>query len=156
MRGFVDQTWEFEASGSTTPPHVFQMEPIGAALGPSTVRTRPVPTSAWVTGGLTLSLAAAGGVLGALAVVKHRDFDAENNGMNPQTAQNDKNLGQTLNIATDAAFGTAIAGAIVTAVLFAQRPTVERPLTVQTSLLPSAVAPLWSPQGGGMSAAWIF
>jgi hypothetical protein len=158
LKGYLDQNWEFDATGSAMSPHVFRMEkPQVNAV--AVVRERPVPTSAIVSGVLTLGLAGTGTFLGVLALNKHNTWASENNGMNVQAANGDKSSGQTLNLVTDSIFGAAVVGAVVTTVLFLARPTVERPATAQTtqpSLLPYSVAPTWTSQGGGASAAWIF
>ncbi len=154
LRGYLDQQWEFDATGSAMPPHVFRMERPASNMV-SFVRERPIPAAAYVSGIVTLGLAGTGALLGIVALQKHKDFDAAN-GTDSQAAQSLKDSGQTLNVATDGVLGAAIVGAVVTTVLFAARPTVERPAAPQASLLPYSVAPTWLPQGGGASAAWVF
>jgi hypothetical protein len=158
LRGYQDQTWEFDAAGSAMSPHVFHME-MAQSNAVVMVKERPLSTGVVVSGIATLGLTITGAVMGVVALQRHNDFN-NLNGMQPQSvSQSAKDSGQTLNIATDAVFGTAIVGAVLTTILFASRPTVERPATAQVtqpSFLPYSVAPTFSPQGGGASAAWIF
>jgi hypothetical protein len=156
LKGYLDQQWEFEATGSEMPPHVFHMEKPQANVV-ALVRERPIPTSVWVSGVVTLGLAGTGAVLGIAALQKHNDFNSLNDGTQVTAANSAKDSGQTLNIVTDAMFGAAIVGAAVTTVLFASRPTIERPQQPQAgSLLPYRVIPSLGPNGGGASATWVF
>jgi hypothetical protein len=161
LQGYLDQQWDFEATGATMPPHVFKMEkPQPAAPGPfhviSIVRERPIPTGAWISGAVTVALAGTGAVLGAVALQKKSEFNDANAVGDKSGAQNAKDSGQVFNVATDAVFGAAIIGAAVTTFLWVTRPTVERPTSVPSALLPHTVGPVWMPGGGGASAAWVF
>ncbi len=159
LHGYLDQQWEFEATGSAMSPHVFRMEHPPSNVVAVTGE-RPIPMSAWVSGAITLGLAGTGAILGLAALQKHNDFNNLNNPQNPNPdqAQNVKESGQTLNIAADSVFGAAIVGAIVTTVLLVSRPT-ERPAAAQSSpsaLLPRSLTPALGTRGGGASATWVF
>jgi hypothetical protein len=170
MAGFQDQQWEFDASGTALPPHVFTLTRPVSADRP--VRERPTPVSAYVAGGVTLTLAVTGAVFGLTALQKHNDFNALNDGEHVSAADSAKTNGQTLNVITDALFGAAIVGAVVTTYIVLSRPSVVRereasePAPRAASFVPR-VAPSWSPEHGehgrggrggrgGVIAAWTF
>jgi hypothetical protein len=164
LDGYVDQRWEFEASGTTLPPHVFTMAKVESALPAApreTTATRPVPTAAWVSGAVTLGLATAGVVFGIAALQVHSDFNADNAVYNQTQAQSDKNRGQTLNIVTDSCFGAAIVGAALTTYFVLTRPSVERPIAARAEPprgLTLTPTPIWgtSGAGGGLAAVWVY
>jgi hypothetical protein len=119
-----------------------------------------VPTRAYVAGGATLLLAAAGTVVGVLALKKHDDYDSLNNGNNTGAAASARSTGQTLNVTTDALFGGAIVGAIVTAYFVASRPTlVEMGASARTPAVKRPdidIYPTWGAHSAGAAAAWTF
>jgi hypothetical protein len=165
MPGYLDQQWEFEASGTTLAPHVFTMVKPAPVEQRATLRERPLPTAAYVAGAATLGLAATGLVVGLAALQKHNDFNSLNDGNHVGEAQSDRSSGQTLNLVTDGFFGAAIVGAVVTSYFVLSRPTVERPLTgagpsvggTKASLVPARVVPTLDARGGaGAAAAWVF
>jgi hypothetical protein len=124
------------------------------------VRERPVPTAAYVAGGVTIALAIGGSFFGALALQRHSDFVSANDGFHLAEASSDRSSGQTLNIVTDAFFGAAIIGAGVTAYLILSRATVERPATMgslrRSPLFPVDLRPTLSGHTGGASVLWAF
>jgi hypothetical protein len=159
LAGYLDQPWEFDATESTAPPHVFTMtKPIVADQ--QMVRERPLPTAAYVSGGATIALAIGGAFFGALALQKHSDFVSANDGHHEPAAQSDRSAGQTLNIVTDAFFGAAVIGAGLTTYLVLTRATVERPATMGrlpgSPLIPTDVSPALGAHTAGASAAWRF
>jgi hypothetical protein len=169
LAGYVDQQWEFDATESTAPPHVFTM--VKPALAErATVRERPVPTAAYVSGGATIALAIGGAFFGALALQKHSDFTTANDGNHKAAADSDKSSGQTLNVVTDAFFGAAIIGAGITTYFVLTRGTVEREAegvaphasreTIAShehrTLVPVRVSPTLGSHGAGASAVWDF
>jgi hypothetical protein len=165
MEGYVDQRWEFEASGTTLPPHVFSMvKPVVTVSSSETTASRPMPTAAYVSGGLTLGLATAGLVFGIAAVSAHNDFNSVNNGPNPNPsqAQSDKNRGQTFNIVADSCFGAAILGAALTTYFVLARPTVERPIAARAepvrrlTVTPTPILDGRGRAGGGLAAVWVY
>ncbi len=157
LAGYVDQDWEFEATGSSMPPHVFQMQrPPKVLVSSERInRGRPIPTAPYVVGGVSLALAAAGSVVGALALKKHDDFNAINDGTNMSLAQSDRSTGQTLNVATDCLFGAAIIGAAVTVYLVLTRPTVIEELLLRSPTVIEGAAGSAASRGA-MTAAWTF
>jgi hypothetical protein len=165
LQGYLDQQWEFDATESTAPPHVFVMTKPLLVERPM-VRERPVPTGAYVTGGATIALAIGGAFFGALALQKHSDYVDANTGFNVATASSDRSSGQTLNIVTDAFFGAAVIGAGITTYLVLSRATVERPASAASTerkgptqsarLLPTQVEPTVGSHTAGASAVWDF
>jgi len=163
LEGYVDQRWEFEASGTTLPPHVFTMvKPAVTTVTPvgETTASRPLPTAAYVSGAVTLGVATAGLVFGLAAVSAHNDFNTVN-GHNPTEAQSDKNRGQTFNIVADSCFGAAILGAALTTYFVLARPTVERPIAARAeparglTITPSPLVGAGG-AGGGLAAVWVY
>jgi hypothetical protein len=177
LAGYLDQQWEFDATESTAPPHVFALVKPALAERP-TVRERPIPTAAYVAGGATIALAIGGAFFGALALQKHSDFTTANDGLpaHQSQAESDRSAGQTLNVVTDAFFGGAIIGAGITTYFVLTRGTVERDAFdgaprgagavarqeratgpgAEPSRLPAHVTPTVGPRGVGASAIWAF
>jgi len=164
LEGYVDQRWEFEASGTTLPPHVFTMvkPAVTTTVTPmETTASRPLPTAAYISGAVTLGLATAGLVFGLAAVSAHNAFNSDNTGSNPSEAQSDKNRGQTFNIVADSCFGGAILGAALTTYFVLARPTVERPIAARAEPargLTVTPTPIWGAggAGGGLAAVWVY
>ncbi|HEY6462632.1 MAG TPA: hypothetical protein VIY73_20830 [Polyangiaceae bacterium] len=170
LPGYVEQRWEFEASGTTLPPHVFTMVRFGsaqpAAPVPEVPRSRPIPTAAYVTGGVSLGLLVTATISGLAAVQKHNDFESLNDGFHVSQAQSVKSSGQTLDILTDVLLAGTILGAAATGYLVVTRPTVERggsAATARTGPIPRissdfTLEPLGAhgAVGGGASAIWVY
>lgn len=163
LDGYVDQRWEFEASGTTLPPHVFTM--VKPAVIPATpmetTASRPLPTAAYVSGAVTLGLATAGLVFGLAALNAHNQFNSDNDGLHTSQAQSDKNRGQTFNIVADSCFGAAVLGAALTTYFVLARPTVERPIAAgleRSRGLTISPTPIWGAggAGGGLAAVWVY
>jgi hypothetical protein len=153
LAGYKDEQWEFDAASPSAPPHVFALQRLPSDHAFS-VSERPVPTAAYVAGGITIALALGGTYFGTLALKKHNDFNSLNDGLHISQAQDARSSGQTLNIVTDAFFGAALVGAVVTTYIVLSRGTVERPVTATAALPAVRVSPI---QGGGMSSMmWQF
>jgi hypothetical protein len=169
LTGYVDQTWEFDTGGDTAPPpHAFTMVRVLSA-GPTMIRERPIPVSAWATGGLAVALGAGSAIVGAFAIDAHNKYVADNTGMTESKAQSDRSTGKTLNAVADGLLLGAIVSGGFAIYFVATRPAVERPLTgsagsagsrpsaPKASLWPTEVSPTWSPHGGpGFAAGWVF
>jgi hypothetical protein len=163
LDGYVDQRWEFEASGTTLPPHEFTLakDVVAVSQVPENTVSRPLPTAAYVSGAVTLGLIATGFVFGIAAVSAHNDFNAINDGNHQSEAQSDKNRGQTFNIVADSCFGAAILGAALTTYFVLSRPTVEHPIAAKADVkrgLTLTPAPILGRggAGAGMAAVWVF
>lgn len=163
LDGYVDQRWEFEASGTTLPPHVFTLvKPVVAVTPTETTASRPLPTAAYVSGAVTLGLATAGLVFGLAALNAHNDYNSVNtDGTHLSEAQSDKNRGQTFNIVADSCFGAAILGAALTTYFVLSRPTVERPIAARAeparglTVTPTPIVGAGG-AGGGLAAVWVY
>jgi len=161
LEGYIDQRWEFEASGTTLPPHVFTLLKPAVTVNPmETTASRPLTTAAYVSGAVTLGLATAGIVFGLAAVTAHNAYNQDNNGSNLPQAQSDKNRGQTFNIVADSCFGAAILGVALTTYFVLSRPTVEHPIaaTVERGLTvrPTPILGSGGGAGGGLAAVWVY
>jgi hypothetical protein len=163
LSGYLDQQWEFEASGTTLPAHVFAMvrpaasSPAPVAALPRSIAVRPVPTAAWVSGAATLGLAATGAVFGVTALQKHSDFNSVNDGLHVSEATSDRNSGETLNRIADGFFAGAALAGVVTTYLVLARPTVERPVGAGDAA--TGPMPRVTPMAGkstGLAALWVF
>jgi hypothetical protein len=168
--GYQDQQWEFDATSGKAPPHIFALQKVVSGEHAVVLRDRPIPTAAYVTGGITVALAVGGAYFGALAIGKRNDFNSLNDGMHVSQAQSARSSGETLNVVTDSLFGAAIVGAVVTTYLVLARGTTERPAeagatgatgtgpagpTRSTSAwVPSLAMAPGAPTGGGF--AWHF
>lgn len=160
--GYPDQTWEFDTSGASEMAHTFEFKkaaeaPIVTApqtptMQTVTVRSRPVPTGVYVGAAATGVFTVGAVVTGLLALGKHSDYDAKNNGTDATGAQSLKDSGETLNMVNTICVGGAIVAAGVTAVLFFTRPTVEEQRAA-SAFQPRdlRVAPMVGTNGGGLS-----
>jgi hypothetical protein len=161
LAGYIDQTWEFDTADEQPPPHVFTMiKPFVA--GATTIRERPIPTAAWITGGIAVALGVGSAVTGALAIAEHSQYQTDNSGSNEKAARSDRSTGMTLNAVADGLLIGTVVSAGLTIAFIATRPTVERPLTgsaapsPRPSLWPTQVSPTWSSRGPGLAAGWLF
>jgi hypothetical protein len=161
LGGYLDQTWEFDTADAPPPPHVFVMvKP--PTTGPTFVRERPIPASAWVTGGLALALGLGSATVGVLAIVEHQKYQTDNTGSNEAAALSDRSNGKPLNTVADSLLIGSVVSAGLAVYFYATRPSVERPVigSARPSLLPNRFAPTWNAggRGGGpgVSAAWTF
>ena len=87
LEGYPEVVWELEGAPGSKVSHAFVIEKAKAPppVGPVGPRPRPVPTSVYVTGGVTLAVAAGGAVVGILALGKHNEYT--NDGSDPTKAQ---------------------------------------------------------------------
>jgi hypothetical protein len=167
LGGYPDVTWEIDPAAGSSASHTFTFTKVEAAVplvvqppAPAAqapppaeqpkVATRPIPAGVYVGAVATGLLTAGAVVTGILALGKHSDFQGENNGTNPTQAQSDKSAGETLNLVNDVCIGGAVAGAVVTAVLFAARPTVMEDANGSSGRASWRVAPLLGSSGGGL------
>jgi hypothetical protein len=142
--GYVSATWEIDALPSSKQTHVFTLAKVAEATPapapvvvapppvlapvappPPDVMIRPVPKAVFAMTGVTLALGVSAAITGAVAVSTKSSFDAVNDGTRVPDAQSLHDTGQRLNVATDVLWGTAVASAVVTVVLYATRPSVR-------------------------------
>jgi hypothetical protein len=168
LDGYPDVTWEIEATAGDVASHTFTFKrseapapvveqvPAPASAQQPRVASRPIPAGVYVGAVATGLLATGAVVTGLSALGKHSDFQAENNGTNPTQAQSDKNAGQTLNIVNDVCVGGAVAAAVVTAVLFAARPTVMEDANSGSGHASWSVTPLLDASARGLGVSGRF
>lgn len=133
LEGHPDQVWQIDVANGGTYEHTFVFAaapkatpPVVPPVAPRLEKTRPVPTSVWVTAGVTGALGVAWGVLAVRAKVLGDDY-AGLNGTRPRAELDDLRSGvKTANLVADVVLGTAVAALGTTAVLFFTRPTVTR------------------------------
>jgi hypothetical protein len=170
LDGYVDAVWEFDAGSAEIPPHTFTLKkvesgavaanPAPTPANPTTVApvqsapetpvatSRPIPTGVYIGAAATGALAAGAVVTGILALGKHSDFQTQNTGTDPSTAQSTKDAGQTLNLVTDICIGGAVVAAAVTTYFFVSRPSVTEPRPAVSEL---RLAPFAGARSGGLS-----
>ncbi len=134
--GFASQSWNFEATPGvpiertvtlspqpTTVPPVGTDIPVGPTDGPDAVE-RPTPTSVYVMIGVTAALGVTTAILGGVALSNSSKFDDAVEAEETAEAEDLRDKGVGLNIATDVMLGTTAAAAVVTLVLYLTRPEV--------------------------------
>jgi tetratricopeptide (TPR) repeat protein len=126
-----EATWESDLVGGES--HVF--EPTETDRPASAAPPRPIPTTAYVTGGIALALGAGALATGLVALDKGSDFDGKNDGRDPAAAEDLRSSGKTLNIVTDGLVLGAIIAAGVTTYLVLTRPAVTKAPTATASSL---------------------
>lgn len=142
VEGYQDSVWNLEAAPGGKYEYTFNLEkvpeapavtgPTGPGIvapGPTPPADRPVPTSVFIVGGLSLALAAGGGVVGFLASDKNSQYEDLNSDLHSEAdrteAQTLKDDGEMLNLIADGLFAGAVVGAGVTLVLYATRPAAK-------------------------------
>ncbi len=159
--GVPDQTWTMEVVNGSKLEHTFEFDKgkpvvvegdrIERHDEPTMVKTRPVPTSAFVMGGITVALAVPLAIFGVRALGKGSDYKAAN-GHAPR-AELDAMASdvKSANLITDIFLGATVASAVVTTILVIARPTktvpedrANAPRTARFRVLPTA-----SRDGGG-------
>jgi hypothetical protein len=178
LAGYPDAVWEFDTTGARAlAPHVFEFKaPVQAGPAPMQpapaptpadepharpVMTleRPVPTSVWIGAAVTGALAVGTVVTGLVATSKHSDFEAANDGRDPDAASSLKDSGQTMNLVADVMLGGTLVAAGVTTFFFVTRPSVEveaaSPASPAARRAPAPralrLAPMVGTRGGGVA-----
>jgi hypothetical protein len=156
--GYLEQQWEFEASGTTLPPHVFHMIRAPGASRAAPTTSRPIPVVAYVSGATTIGLALAGTIVGFAAVQRKNEYNDINDGLHRPAAQDLASTGTTLDVVADSLFGGAVLGAVLTGYFVVSRPTVEH--VEATGLVPRVTpAPVVGAGAGvgpGLAATWVY
>jgi hypothetical protein len=158
LDGYQDQVWTVDARSGSSHQHQFGLKEVAdsaaslpTGAGPSAAArvpmksARPIPTSVYIGLAATGALAVGTGIVGALSLSKHSDFDSKNDGLHTSEAQDLKDSGKTLNLVTDVLLGGAVVAGGITAVLYFSRPRT----TVDHGRL--RVTPLAGPQLAGVS-----
>lgn len=110
--------------------------------------TRPVPTSVYLAGGVTLALAAGAGITGVTYLERKSDYDdtREREGLTPEVEAREESARRFGYVNLGLWLGTAI-GAGVTTYLYVTRPTERRAIRLE---------PWLGPQLGGLGARGSF
>lgn len=164
--GEPDRTWNVEIGNGETARHAFTWssaaEPAPAApAGPvpaePTATTppdeadgveRPIPTTVWIFGGLTVALAVPTVIFMASASGAKSDFDAANGAAPAAELEDLRSDVTTMNLLSDVFLGATVASAAATTIFYLTRP--EEPATA-TRFVPVATT-----QGGGAFVTGTF
>ncbi|HVW29510.1 MAG TPA: hypothetical protein VHC69_29300 [Polyangiaceae bacterium] len=170
LDGYVDQTWELDAEPGPAQTHEFTLQPtpvaqpavgqpVGASVAPVKEQpmSRPLSTPVIVAGISTGAFLVGTAVVGGLALSKGSDFKKLNDGQHVAEAKSAHDSAQTLNIVGDTLLGVTVVGAVVTTILYFNRPYVAAsgPDTGPTARR-FDVTPVIGTNGGGMTMSGAF
>lgn len=131
VEGKPDIVWKVEIANGGKYEHTFEFDKIPAAEPGKkdtpdekpTVKTRPVPTSVYVMGGLTVALAVPTVILGVRALGLNSEYKKLNGTTSQTTLEDKRSEVQTANLLTDIFLGATVASFVTTGILFFTRPT---------------------------------
>jgi hypothetical protein len=168
--GEPDQVWHVEVANGGKYNHIFEFDkgkPVVAEgfnqqdLNGGGVEqkdhangegTRPVPTSVFIAGGLTVALAVPTAIFMVMASGKKSDYDAAN-GHKPKAELEDMRSSVTsANLVADVFLGATAVGLVTTGVLYFTRPT-KKPAPAAATW---TVAPSVATTGGGAFVTGTF
>ncbi|HEX3594103.1 MAG TPA: hypothetical protein VHU80_03345 [Polyangiaceae bacterium] len=168
--GYVDQTWEFDAEPGPAQAHDFLLQatpatqpsvgqPVGVGVTPAEPQTtRPLSMPVIIAGAATGAFLVGTAVVGGLALAKGSDFKDKNDGQHVAAAKSAHDSAQTLNIVGDSLLGATVVGAVVTTILYLNRPTVAAATPADSG--PTArrldVTPAVGANGGGFVMSGTF
>jgi hypothetical protein len=137
--GMPDQTWTMEIVNGGKFEHTFEFDKgkpvvvegdkVEKPAEQKMVKRRPVPTSVFVTGGLTVALAVPFAIFGVSALGKGSDYKAANGHQPKGTLDTLSSDVKKANLITDIFMGATIASAAATVILYVTRPTKMVPET---------------------------
>ncbi|HEX4336971.1 MAG TPA: hypothetical protein VH062_13730 [Polyangiaceae bacterium] len=135
--GYLDQVWEFDAEPGKAQTHEFVLQPtpaaqpavgqpvgVGVTTPPEAEMKRPISTPVIIAAAATGAFLIGTGVVGGLALSKGSDYKSKNDGLHVAEAKSAHDSAQTLNIVGDSLLGATVVGAVVTTILFLNRPYV--------------------------------
>lgn len=167
--GVPDQTWTIEIVNGSKLEHTFEFDKgkpvvvegdkIETPDQPKLVQKRPVPTSVFVTGGLTVALAVPFAIFGVSALGKASDYKAANGTKSQTELDTMKSDVKSANLITDIFLGVTVASAAVTTILFVTRPTKmvpESPAADAPKAGSFRVLPTVGREGGGAVVVGAF
>lgn len=143
LDGEPDQVWRVSIANGSVVEHVFafdeaasaapvasrsEKEPLATPSGSERSAkdasgSRPVPTSVYVVGGLTVALAVPTVVFMVLATGKKSDYDAANGHGNTAELEDLRQDVTTMNLLADIGMGVTAASLVTTGILYFTRPT---------------------------------
>jgi hypothetical protein len=163
LDGYVEQTWEFDAEPGPAQTHEYVLQqqsavppavgqPVGVGVNPPPqAMTRPISTPVIIAGIATGALAIGTAVVGGLALSKGSEYKDLNDGQHVDEAQKAHDSAQTLNIVADSLLGGAVVGAVVTTILFLNRPSVPANAAADTGTARRfELTPAVGTAGGGL------
>ena len=167
--GVPDQTWTVEIINGGKFDHNFEFDKGKPVIvegdrieqhdEPKMVKTRPVPTSAFVMGGLTVALGVPLAIFGVRALGKGSDYK-EANGKQPKAALDALASDvKSANLITDIFLGATVASAVVTTILVIARPTKMVPEDTKADASKTSrvhVLPAVARDGGGVMVVGAF
>jgi hypothetical protein len=131
--GAPDQTWTTEVVNGARLDHTFEFDKgkpvvvegdkIERHDEPKLVKSRPVPTGAFVTGGLTVALAVPLAIFGVRALGKGSDYKAANGHKPAAELEAMASDVRSANLITDIFLGATVVSGVVTTILVLTRPT---------------------------------
>jgi hypothetical protein len=140
-QGAPDQTWTIEIPNGGALQHTFKwgggappppgVVPPGDPTGeepqppPDEGGERPIPTTVWIFGGVTLALAIPTTIFMISASGAKSDFDAANGNAPASELESLRSDVTTMNLVSDIFLVATVASAATTAVFFFTRPTVD-------------------------------
>jgi hypothetical protein len=137
LDGYVDQSWELDAEPGPEQPHQFALQQTpattptvgqsagGAGTTPVAAEmTRPISVPVIIAASVTGALLVGAGVTGGLALSKGSDYKDKNDGHHVAEAQDLHDSAKTMNLVADSLLLGAVAGGVVTTILFLNRPYV--------------------------------
>jgi len=165
------QSWNIDVSNGSTLDHAFEfggttaVAPVAPppAGGPTPAQppgqpdevvdddNRPIPTTVYIFGGLTVALAVPTVIFMASASGARSDFDDQNGSASAAELDDLRGDVTTMNLVADIFLGATVASAAATAIFYFTRPTVES----QTGGY-WTVAPAVSRDGGGAAVFGAF
>lgn len=156
LEGHPDQVWQVDIANGGSYAHTFsftrapQPAPAPALLTPRLAGARPVPTSVWITAGVTGALGVAWGVLAVRARILNDDF-TKVNGTRPAAELEEQRSGvKTANVVADVFLGAAVAALGTTAALYFTRPTIPREAGKAARAPQLRLSPTAGLSGGGV------
>jgi len=160
--GDKDQSWTVELANGAIAEHAFTFAGTEAGVAPPVPGEdttppdeggdgeRPIPTTVWIFGGLTVALAVPMTIFMVSASGAKSDFDEQNGTADATTLEDLRGDVTSMNTLSDIFLGATVASAAATAVFYFTRPTEPGASAgIPGPLRGSAVVPVASPQGGG-------
>lgn len=159
VAGEADRSWKVEIANGEATTHAFQWGGAAATPAPAPAPTpssagpveptqppdeggeRPIPTTVWIFGGLTVALAVPTVIFMVSASGAKSDFDAANGSAPAAELEDLRSDVTTMNLLSDVFLGATVASAAATTIFYLTRP--EEPSTA------ARFVPVATPQGGG-------
>lgn len=132
--GTLERAFEWTAAPAAAPGAVVTPPPSGGDGGDASPSSspddasggeRPIPTTVWIFGGVTVALAIPMTIFMISASGARSDFDAANGTASTATLEDLRSDVTTMNLVSDVFLGATVASAATTAIFYFTRPTVS-------------------------------